>query len=221
MRRHVEHEAHSQRPPLIGPIVHQRGCRNRHGEWTRAAHARARHAVPRYRLVMRRLSQAVVGNGRRSGQDQLVKTVKAGGKSRRRADAVATARPGGDGRKQALDHQDRQGPGSQLRQPLEMTRSHHAFVAVGDKSLAHNDPTVNRCVGSTDFSRRPRPNMANLIYSAARTRCKREKDARHPLSLYVCSANVPEPTETVPDDRFIIIIITPLVWGWCSLVRDE
>ena len=55
LRRLVEHHKHPQRSPLIGPIVHQRGCRSRQRYATRAAQARARHARPRDRRVTGRL----------------------------------------------------------------------------------------------------------------------------------------------------------------------
>ncbi len=113
MRQPVEPNASAQSPPLVGPIMYQRGCRNRHRDSTRTAQARAGHARPRYRSVTGRLSRAVFGDGRRSGHDQLVESVKAGNKSGWRADSMATARPGGRGRTEAMDHQDHQGPGSQ------------------------------------------------------------------------------------------------------------
>jgi hypothetical protein len=121
MRRIVEHDVRPQRPPLIGPIVYERGCRNRQGDSFRTAHARTRHARAGDRPVTGRLRRAVFRDGRHSDHDQLVETIKAGNQSGWRADAMAAARLGGGRRTEAVKHQDHEGPGSQPHQPRKPT----------------------------------------------------------------------------------------------------
>jgi hypothetical protein len=142
-RRPVERSKQPQSHPLIGSITHQRGCRNRQGDTTRAGEARTRYSRPRDRSVTGRLSREVLSDGRCSSRDQLVETVQARDQSSRRADAVATTRPDGSGRGDANEHQDHQGPCSHPHRPLQMTRFHHAFATVGSKSRAHKSQALN------------------------------------------------------------------------------
>ena len=116
-RRHV--------PPLISLFRSTRGSRNGQGKSTRTTQTRTGKATTGQRAVATGLCRPIFRDGRRCRRNQIIETMAGGCRCPRCDNVVLAAGPCGGGRETAVEQEERQRSGSQLRQPSGVSDSHH------------------------------------------------------------------------------------------------